>query len=44
MRTANPEDEFFLVEFGERARLASRFTVWPADILWRIGRTIRVRL
>ena len=37
MRTANPEDEFFLVEFGERARLASRFTVWPEDILWRIA-------
>ena len=39
MRTANPGDEFFLVEFGERPKLATRFTVWPEDIVRRISRT-----
>lgn len=39
MRTANPEDEFFLVEFGDRPRLTVPFTARPDDILSRIART-----
>lgn len=37
--TANPEDEFFLVEFGDWPRLVSAFTPYPNDILARIQRT-----
>jgi len=38
-RTANPEDEFFLVEVGDRAKLAVPFPGQADDILSRIGRT-----
>lgn len=38
-RTANPEDEFFLVEVGDRAKLAIPFSVETGDIVSRIGRT-----
>lgn len=38
MRTANAEDEFFLVEFGDRAKLAAGFTMAPDAILRRITR------
>jgi VWFA-related protein len=31
-KTANPEDEFFLVEFSDRARLTVPFTTNPAEI------------
>jgi Ca-activated chloride channel homolog len=37
MRTANPEDEFFLVKFGDRPQLAARFTAQPMEILTRIS-------
>ena len=37
MRTANPEDEFFLVKFGDRPQLATRFTAQPVEILARIS-------
>lgn len=36
--TANPEDEFFLVEFGDWPKLASSFTPHGQDILSRILR------
>ena len=36
--TANPEDEFFLVEFGDWPKLASPFTPHGQDILSRILR------
>ncbi len=36
-RTANPEDEFFLVEFGDRPRLTVPFTADPARIYRRIA-------
>lgn len=35
-RTSNPEDEFFLVEFGDRARLTVPFTTNPAEIQDRL--------
>jgi Ca-activated chloride channel family protein len=38
MHTANPEDEFFLVKFGDRPQLATRFTAQPLEILTRISR------
>jgi VWFA-related protein len=38
-KTANTEDEFFLVEFGDRARLVTPFTTEPDDIYDRIVRT-----
>jgi len=38
-KTANPEDEFFLVQVGDRARLAIPFPGETDDILGRIGRT-----
>jgi VWFA-related protein len=38
-QTANPEDEFFLVEVGDRAKLAVPFSDQTGDILSRIGRT-----
>jgi Ca-activated chloride channel family protein len=38
-RTANPEDEFFLVEFGDWPKLSSPFTTHVEDILTRILRT-----
>lgn len=38
-RTANPEDEFFLVEVGDRAKLAVPFSGEADDILSRIDRT-----
>ncbi len=39
IRTANPEDEFFLVEFGDWPKLAAPFTTDVNDILTRILRT-----
>jgi Ca-activated chloride channel family protein len=39
IRIANPEDEFFLVQFGERAKLAVSFTPNAARILEEVGRT-----
>ena len=39
LRTANPEDEFFLVEFNERARLKIPFTGDPSAIYHQIART-----
>ena len=38
-KTANPEDEFFLVEFGDWPKLASPFTTHIEDILSRILHT-----
>jgi VWFA-related protein len=38
-RTANPEDEFFLVEFGDSPKLAAPFTSRVDEILSRILRT-----
>jgi VWFA-related protein len=38
-RTSNPEDEFFLVEFGDFPKLASPFTHDAGDILARILHT-----
>ncbi len=38
-RTSNPADEFFLVEVGDRAKLAVPFSSQTADILSRIERT-----
>lgn len=38
-RTANPEDEFFLVQVGDRAKLAIPFSSETGDILARIART-----
>lgn len=38
-KTANPEDEFFLVEFNDRARLAVRFTSIADDLYDRILHT-----
>jgi Ca-activated chloride channel family protein len=38
-RTANPGDEFFLVQFGDRARLTLPFTVDAGEIYTRIART-----
>lgn len=38
-RTANPEDEFFLVEVGNRAKLAVPFSGVTDDIMSRIKRT-----
>jgi Ca-activated chloride channel family protein len=38
-KTANAEDEFFLVEFNDRARLTVPFTPDPDAIASRIGRT-----
>ena len=35
-REANPEDEYFLVEFNDRARLVTPFTTNPDDIYSRI--------
>jgi Ca-activated chloride channel homolog len=35
-KTANPQDEFFLVTFGERARLTSAFTTNVDDLASRI--------
>ena len=35
-KTANPEDEFFLVEFSDRARLTVPFTTSPAEIQNRL--------
>ena len=32
MRTANPEDEFFLVQFNDRPELTVPFTSHPEDI------------
>jgi len=37
--TANPDDEFFLVEFGDRAKLAIPFSFDPDDILSKIAGT-----
>ncbi|MEO8658381.1 MAG: VWA domain-containing protein [Bryobacteraceae bacterium] len=39
IRIANPEDEFFLIQFGERAKLAVSFTPDAARILEAVGRT-----
>jgi Ca-activated chloride channel family protein len=39
IHTANPEDEFFLVEFGDWPKLATPFTTHVDDILGRILRT-----
>ncbi|MGA2113904.1 MAG: VWA domain-containing protein [Bryobacteraceae bacterium] len=38
-RTANPADEFFLVEVGDRAKLAVPFSIRTGDILSRISAT-----
>jgi Ca-activated chloride channel family protein len=38
-RTANPDDEFFLVEVGDRAKLAVPFSLQTDDILSRIVMT-----
>lgn len=38
-RTSNPQDEFFLVEVGDRAKLAVPFSFETEDILSRIERT-----
>lgn len=38
-KTANPADEFFLVEFNDRARLAVRFTNVADDLYGQILRT-----
>lgn len=38
-RTANPQDEFFLVEVGDRAKLAVPFSVQTDEILSRIEGT-----
>ncbi len=37
MRTANPEDEFFLVQFNDRPQLAVSFTPDTADIVSRLS-------
>ena len=36
MRTANPEDEFFLIEFSNRANIAAEFTSMPEEIQNRL--------
>lgn len=38
-KTANPEDEFFLVDFNERAKLAVGFTPDSGELYRRISRT-----
>jgi Ca-activated chloride channel family protein len=38
-KTANPQDEFFLVEFNERPKLAVSFTTDAEDLNERIART-----
>jgi len=38
-KTANPEDEFFLVEFNERPKLAVPFTTDPDELNHHIART-----
>lgn len=38
-RTANPQDEFFLVEVADRPKLAVPFSTEPAEIISRIERT-----
>lgn len=38
-KTANPEDEFFLVEFSDRPKLLVPFTPDSDDLYWRIVRT-----
>jgi Ca-activated chloride channel homolog len=38
-KTANAEDEFFLVEFNDRAKLMIPFTLNPADIYKRVAGT-----
>ena len=37
-KTTNPEDEFFLVEFGDRARLTVPFTKEPSEIFNRMAK------
>jgi Ca-activated chloride channel homolog len=39
LKTANRDDEFFLVEFNERPKLTVDFTSLPEDIQGRISRT-----
>ncbi len=39
INTANPEDEFFLIQFGERAKLAVPFTGNSNEILHAVQRT-----
>src|SRR5258706_7465174 len=36
MTTANPEDEFFLIEFSNRANIAAEFTSMPQEIQNRL--------
>jgi len=36
MKTANPEDEFFLIEFSNRANIAAEFTSMPQEIQNRL--------
>ena len=38
LKTANPEDDFFLIEFSERAKLTVPFTHDPDDIQHRLRR------
>ena len=40
LRTSNPDDEFALVEFAERPRLALHFTSEPAEIEGRLLSTV----
>jgi hypothetical protein len=39
LTTANPEDEFFLVEFNDRADMTATFTTFPEE--FRIGLRLR---
>jgi Ca-activated chloride channel homolog len=43
LKTANPEDEFFLVEFDDHARLAYPFTSNPQEIQAQLTRTAHGR-
>jgi VWFA-related protein len=36
LKTANPEDEFFLVEFNDRADITAMFTAFPQEIQSRL--------
>jgi Ca-activated chloride channel homolog len=36
MKTANPEDEFFLIEFSDHANIAAEFTSIPEELQNRL--------
>jgi VWFA-related protein len=36
LKTANPEDEFFLIEFNDRAKMSAGFTSYPEEIQSRL--------